>query len=80
MDKGVMWIEEGVLQWFGHVERDRIVKRVYLGECACSCSVGGHGRDRYCEEVFKVIGLDVRQVRRMVQDRIEWWRFVKGNA
>ena len=36
-------IEEGVLQWFGHVEkmeRDRITKRVYVGECAGSCSMG----------------------------------------
>ena len=36
-------IDEGVLRWFGHVERmesDRIAKRVYVGECAGSCSVG----------------------------------------
>ena len=36
-------IDEGVLRWFGHVERmerDRIVRRVYVGECACSRSVG----------------------------------------
>ena len=36
-------IDEGVLWCFGHVERmerDRIVKRVYVGECAGSCSVG----------------------------------------
>ena len=36
-------IDEGVLQWFGHVERmkkDRIAKRVYVGVCAGSCSVG----------------------------------------
>ena len=29
-------IDEGVLRWFGHVERmerDRIAKRVYVGEC-----------------------------------------------
>ena len=32
-------IDEGVLRWFGHVERmenDRIAKRVYVGECAGS--------------------------------------------
>ena len=49
MDKGVVWIderiEEGVLslRWFAHVERmknDRIAKRVYVGECAGSHSVG----------------------------------------
>ena len=36
-------IEEGVLRWFGHVERmerDRIAKRVYIGECAGSSSRG----------------------------------------
>ena len=36
-------IDEGVLRWFGHVERmerDRIAKRVYLGECAGSRSMG----------------------------------------
>ena len=36
-------IDEGVLQWFGHMERienDRIAKRVYVGECASSRSVG----------------------------------------
>ena len=37
-------IDEGVLQWFGHVERmerDRIAKRLYIGKCAGSHSVGG---------------------------------------
>ena len=36
-------IDEGVLRWFGHVERmekKRIAKRVYVGECAGSRSVG----------------------------------------
>ena len=36
-------IDEGVLRWFGHVERsedDRITKRVYVGVCVGSCSVG----------------------------------------
>ena len=36
-------IDEGVLQRFGHVERmenDKIAKRVYLGECGGSRSVG----------------------------------------
>ena len=36
-------IDEGVLRWFGHVERmerDIIAKRVYVGECAGSRSVG----------------------------------------
>ena len=36
-------IDEGVLWWFGYVERmerDRIAKRVYVGEGPGSCSVG----------------------------------------
>ena len=36
-------IDEGVLRLFGHVERmerDRIAKRVYVGECTSSFSVG----------------------------------------
>ena len=36
-------IDEGALRWFGHMERienDRFAKRVYVGECACSRSVG----------------------------------------
>ena len=36
-------IDEGVLWWFGHVERiekDRIAKRVYVGVCAGSRPVG----------------------------------------
>ena len=36
-------IDEGVLRRFGHVERmerERIAKRVYVGECAGSSSVG----------------------------------------
>ena len=36
-------IDEGVLRWFGHVERmenDRIAKRVYVGDRAGSSSVG----------------------------------------
>ena len=36
-------IDEGVLRWVCHVERiekNRIPKRVYVGECAGNCSVG----------------------------------------
>ena len=35
-------IDEGVLRWFGHLERmerDRNAKRFYVGVCAGSCSV-----------------------------------------
>ena len=36
-------IDEGILRWYDHVERmerDRIAKRVYVGECAGTRSVG----------------------------------------
>ena len=36
-------IDEGMLWWFSHVERmekDRVAKRVFVGGCAGSCSVG----------------------------------------
>ena len=67
-------IDEGVLRWFGHVEkreRDRIDKRVYVGECAGSCSVG-RPRKRWIDNVKDCLrkrGLDVMKTRRMLQDR-----------
>ena len=68
MDKGVKRSEEGILWWFGHVERDRIAKRVYVGECVGSHSVG-RPRKRWFDtvkECLKKRGLDVRQARRRV--------------
>ena len=53
------------------MERDRIVKRVYVGKCAGSRSVG-RPRKRWIDTVKEClgkIGLNVRQARRMVQDR-----------
>ena len=76
---------EGVLRWFGHVERvenDRIAKRVYVGECAGSRSVG-RPRKRWIDtvqECLKKRGLDVKETRRMVHDRSVWRGFVRGNA
>ena len=32
------------------------------------------------KECLRKRGLDVRKTRRMVQDRSEWGRFVRGNA
>ena len=46
-------IDEGSLRWFGYVERkenDRMAKRVYVGDCASSCSVG-RVRKRYIDAV-----------------------------
>ena len=66
--------DKGVLRWFLHVERmenDNIAKRVYVGDCAGSCSVG-RPRKRWIgtmKDCLKKRGLDVRQARRMVHDR-----------
>ena len=64
--KGVdIRIDEGVLHWFGHVERmenDRIAKKVYVGECASSCSVG-RLQKRWIDtekEYLRKRGLEVR--------------------
>ena len=83
MTKGVdERIDEDVLRSFGHVERmgeERIAKRVYLGECAGSRSLG-RPRKKWTDTVkdcLKKSGLDVRQARRMVQDKSEWRRFVR---
>ena len=59
-------IDEGVLRWFGHVERmenDRIAKRVYVGEFAGSCSVCTSWR-KWIDTVkdhLKKRGLNVKQ-------------------
>ena len=56
------------------MENDRIAKRVYVGECAGSCSVG-RPRKRWIDtvkECLKKRGLDVRQARKMVHDKIVW--------
>ena len=64
------------------VERDRIAKRVYLGECAGSRSVGRPHKKWIdtVKECLKKIGLDIMQERRKVQDKSEWRGFVSGNA
>ena len=55
------------------MEKDRIAKRLYVGEFAGSRSVGRQ-RKRWIDtvkECLKKRGLDVRQARRMLQDRSE---------
>ena len=64
------------------MERDRNGMRVYDGECAGSRSVS-RPRKRWSttvKECLKKRGLDVRQGRRMIQDRSEWQGLVRGNA
>ena len=80
-------IDAGVLRWFGHVEKmgnDRLAKRVYVGECAGSHSVG-RPRKRWIDtmkDCLKKRGFDVRQARRMAQNRSEWrgntWGVARG--
>ena len=78
-------IDEGVLRGFGYVERmenDRIAKRVYVGEWTGSRSVD-RLQKRWIDtakECLRKRGLDVRQAKRMVQDRSEYRVFVRGNA
>ena len=86
MTKGVNEkTDEGVRRWFGYVERmgnDRIAKRVHLGECVGSHSVG-RSRKRWIDTVkdyLKKRGLDVRQARKMVHDRIVWKGFLRVKA
>ena len=64
------------------MERDGIVKRVYVGECASNRSVcrPWKGWIDNVKEGLRKRGLDVREARRMVQDRSEWRGFVRGNA
>ena len=72
-----------VLRWFDHVERmenSRIAKKVYVGECAGSLSVG-RAKKRWIDSVkncLKERGLDVRQGRIMVHDKSVWLGFVRG--
>ena len=75
-------IDEGVLQWFSHMERDMIAKEVNVGEYAVSHSVGRPWM-RWIDtmkDCFRIRGVDVRQARRMVQDRRQWQVFVRVNA
>ena len=64
------------------MKRDRIAKKVYVGEYAGSHLVG-RPRKRLIDtvkECLKKTCLDIRQEKRMVQDRSEWQEFIKGTA
>ena len=63
------------------MENERIANRGYVGKCVGSRSVGRQ-RKRWIDTVRDCLrkrGSDVRQARRMVQDRSEWRGFVRGN-
>ena len=45
----VIWVDESVLRWFGHIERmenDRSAKIVYMGECV-GIHLVGQSRKRW---------------------------------
>ena len=76
-------IDEGELQWFGHEDRmesDRIAKRVCISVCWQSFSGPWKRWTDTLKAHLRKRGLDVRQAKRMVQDRSEWRRFVRGNT
>ena len=64
------------------IENNRIAKRVYVGKCAGSRSVGRLWKRRIniVKDCLKKRGLYFKQARRMVRDRNVWWVFVKGNV
>ena len=63
------------------MEKDRIAKSLCKSVMVVVQRVS-HGRGGLIplKECLKKRGLDVRQARRMVQDRIEWRGFVRVNA
>ena len=78
-------VDEDVLQCFGHAERmenDRIAKRIYVGEGAGIRSVGCPQK-KWIDTIkgyLRKRGLNIRQTRKMVQDKRNGERFVMGNA
>ena len=73
-------IDEGVLRWFCHLEIMTRLLRGYM--CAGSRSVGRPGKRLIytMKDRIRKRGLDVRQTRRMAQNRSEWRGFVKGRT
>ena len=73
--------DEGVLKWFGHLERmneDRLVKKVYTSEVGGTRGVG-RPRFRWKDGVKKVLhnrGLGVQEAKRRAVDRVEWANFM----
>ena len=75
-------IDQGVLRWFGHVERmgeERMAKRVYESDVRGVRS----RRPRKCwsdgvKEVLVRKGLNIQEVKVSVQDRNEWRSMCMG--
>ena len=64
------------------MENDRVAKRIYIGECAGSHSVGRLQKTWIdtVKDCLKKRRSDVRQERRMVQGRSVWQMFVRGKV
>ena len=78
-------IDQGVLRWFGHVERigdERMAERVYESNVR---SVRRRGRPRKCwmdelKEVLARKGLNIQEAKVSVQDRNEWRSICGGGV
>ena len=76
-------IDQGVLRWFGHVERmgdERMAKRVYESGVR---GIRKRGRPRKCwmdgvKEVLARKGLSIQEAKISVQDRNEWRSICRG--
>ena len=76
-------IVQGVVRWFGHVERmadERMAKRVHESGVR---GVRRRGRSRKCwsdgvKEVLASQGLNIQEAKVSVQDRNEWCSICRG--
>ena len=76
-------VDQGLLRWFGHVERmgdERLVKRVYESDIR---GVRRRGRPRKSwingvKETLEKRGLNIQDAKVSVQDRNEWRSICRG--
>ena len=77
-------IDQGVLRWFGHVERmgdERLAKRVYESYVR---GTRRRGRPRKCwmngvNELLERKGLSIQEAKVSVQDRSVWRSICRGD-
>ena len=76
-------MNQGVLRWFGHVERmadERLVKRVY-GSDIRGVRCRGRPRKVWMDGVHEILGrrgLNIQEAKECVQDRSEWRSICRG--
>ena len=78
-------IDKGMLWRFGNMERlesDRIAERIYVRKNGGSHSVRRPQKKWIdtMKECLRKRVLDIRQPKRMLQEKCEWQGFVRGNA